>query len=655
MVNRIFLLIVFSSIGIHSIKANPHLDSLKLVLDSKPHDTIRYEVLDKLAQAYSDSAHVQSIYFWRQALEVVKKRRDRPKIAYVYSRIGQMFLEKGELDESLNEYQNALSMYLYLKDDKGLGISYNDIGLLYRTWGRYDEALEHYLKALFHYQAIDLELGVGMASNNLGQIYFYRNDFSKAIQYFTRYLDVSKKTKNARAVAGASNNIAAAHSALGNYEQALVFYEQALHIYDSLGVTLGVAVLSDNIGSLFSQKNDFDNAISHHLKAVRLFQEMGNQVRLAEAYKNLGNTYYRFNDFNKSIKYLLESKTLAENNNLKQTLKDVYLSLSNAFDSVSNHKESLKFYRLFVDVNDSLQRQLTDEKLASFEIQYEADRKAKELLVINARLEQQKNYGIIFSSIGLLFVAISMFVIVDSKKRKKENKQLQKTTEGLQSALESLAIKAADECRRNNKIFNILSTPQLNQLQSISYLSVKLGNVSYLLVLAADDNRLKPEFLIMEAKHFIDETLKINPALKAKYIIEHLINKIKLNRHIYKHSNFELSISLLILNNENYLLDFYGDNGWIYLQYQDSNISFTKELTIDTEKKDYRVFLLQTQPTISNKLQELELIKTLGKTIENTMTQKNENQLEIIKSTLDFWQASLASHTDAAVLSFNLK
>ena len=99
----------------------------------------------------------------------------------------------------------------------------------------------------------------------------------------------------------------------------------------------------------------------------------------------------------------------------------------------------------------------------------------------------------------------------------------------------------------------------------------------------------------------------------------------------------------------------FRSNGWIYLQYQDSNISFTKELTIDTEKKDYRVFLLQTQPTISNKLQELELIKTLGKTIENTMTQKNENQLEIIKSTLDFWQASLASHTDAAVLSFNLK
>lgn len=651
MLKRIALVFVLSALGIQATQSNPHLDSLKAILSTKAHDTVIYQVLDGLASAYSDSAQNQSIYYWRQALEIVRKRRDRPKVAYVYSRIGQMLLERGELEESLEEYKNALSMYQYLDDHKGMGISNNDIGLVYRTWGRYDEALEHYLKALANFQSINLEEGVGIASNNLGQIYFYRDDYDKAIQFFLRYLNTSKKNNNLRAVAGASNNIAATHSALSNYDQALSYYQQALNIYDSLGVTLGVAVLSDNIGVLYSNMNQPAKSVNYHLKAVRIFTDMGNQVRLAESYKNLGNTYYKLNDYSQAIKYLLDSKAIAQRNNLNQTLKDVYLSLSNSYESQNKHRESLIYYRLFVVIKDSLNNLLTEEKLASFEVQYEADKRAKELLLINTKLEQQKNLGVIFGSIGIIFIALSFFFAWDNKKRKKEVKVLNEKTLVIRQALENIARVTNSPIKEGNALLNVSTFPENpNKIRHITFEHLGLILTAFL---AVDDIVANPDVLLFVVRHILTQEIEKDPTLNTKQLVDKTYSTIQKNNILYELRGTSINLSFLKINRDSNQVDFYGNGAW-------ANINgingFTNSFILSTItiKKGDILYVVVKQPSNSIGESDMDLVGSFEKILGRTESHTEIERSEILKSTLEFWQASLSHPIEAVFFSLKL-
>ena len=115
----IALFIGFSSIAQLTDEQIQQIDSLKEVISTAKHDTIKIKAL---------SAWDNIIYFSDPELDLE--------------------LNQQILDICDSNLKNELNVFELKKFKKSLGSSYNKIGIIYYAQGNFEKALEYYLKSL---------------------------------------------------------------------------------------------------------------------------------------------------------------------------------------------------------------------------------------------------------------------------------------------------------------------------------------------------------------------------------------------------------------------------------------------------------------------------------------------------------------------------
>jgi len=99
--------------------------------------------------------------------------------------LGVIYSQEGNYYVALENYQNALKIYLEIDDKNSISKAYNNIGVVYKSQENKPKALEYFKKAL----AIQEETGeqtVPVTLTNIGVIYFEQNNSSQAINYYNK-------------------------------------------------------------------------------------------------------------------------------------------------------------------------------------------------------------------------------------------------------------------------------------------------------------------------------------------------------------------------------------------------------------------------------------------------------------------------------------
>lgn len=455
MTKRISIFAIYLSIflPVISFAESNKLDSLIQTLKFEKQDTVRYSTLSKIAIAYADSNYNKSLEYWKQALSLADKEGLREQAADAYHQVGFTYMKMGEMNQALQNLQNAADIYSYLNKKSLLAGVYNDIGLIHRNWGLYDKALQDYFNALNIYNEISDVEGTSMVSNNIGQIYYYREDYPKAIDYFVQYYNVNKKLGHVRSVAGASNNIASAYMELKRYDDALEYFMESLKIYDSIGLKIGVAIIRDNIGSLFYKKGQYDHALLYHLSALNIFKELQSPVRIANTMRNIGDVYIKLNRKSEAINTLQQALEIAQKIGIADTRRDIYKVLSNAYQSQGNYRQAFESLNNYISIKDSLLNIETLEKVESLQAQYERDKLENQIASIKQKAHNQKL--ILFLTIGFSAILLIMLVFlvtqVISKKRLVTQHQLIKESilNRIQTSCANLEIVSQDPTVNN--------------------------------------------------------------------------------------------------------------------------------------------------------------------------------------------------------------
>ena len=81
----------------------------------------------------------------------MRESASRPLVADSYNNIGGVYLQKGDLENALLQYQKALEVFLAVYGQEHR-TSYKNIGIVYHHQGNVVEATEMYTKAyrIFH-------------------------------------------------------------------------------------------------------------------------------------------------------------------------------------------------------------------------------------------------------------------------------------------------------------------------------------------------------------------------------------------------------------------------------------------------------------------------------------------------------------------------
>lgn len=204
----------------------------------------------------------------------------------VYRRVGEAYLQQGNLPAAMQEFKKAEEIY---PNDHLLQY---DIGLVYYSRGRFDEAISHYQKA------VELKADYGPAINSLGNAYAGKKDWDKAIFYYNKVIDDILYATPHFTYAGLGN----AYYYKGELERSEKNYLKALQIKPEFVNAL------QGLAQTYIAMGRIPKAVEKLEKAVRIMPDSpGLHFQLAKAYQQALEFQKAYNSYRKVVDLAPES------------------------------------------------------------------------------------------------------------------------------------------------------------------------------------------------------------------------------------------------------------------------------------------------------------------------------------------------------------
>uniref|UniRef100_A0AAX7U7Y6 UDP-N-acetylglucosamine--peptide N-acetylglucosaminyltransferase 110 kDa subunit n=1 Tax=Astatotilapia calliptera TaxID=8154 RepID=A0AAX7U7Y6_ASTCA len=313
--------------------------------------------------------------------------KQNPMLAEAYSNLGNVYKERGQLQEAIEHYRHALRLkpdfidgYINLAaalvaagDMEGAvqayvsALQYNpdlycvrsDLGNLLKALGRLEEAKACYLKA------IETQPNFAVAWSNLGCVFNAQGEIWLAIHHFEKvsciphfpdaYCNLANALKEKGNVmcflsrilkcyntalrlcpthADSLNNLANIKREQGYIEEAVQLYRKALEV-----------AAHSNLASVLQQQGKLQEALMHYKEAIRFFVHENRAVSIlisptfADAYSNMGNTLKEMQD----VQGALQCYTRAIQ--INPAFADAHSNLASIHKDSGNIPEAIASYR----------------------------------------------------------------------------------------------------------------------------------------------------------------------------------------------------------------------------------------------------------------------------------------------------------------------
>ena len=464
---QFFILFVFIlSLPQAFTQNNPTIDSLKQLLKTAKHDTIKLQVLSMLIESENNeevwpkyNKEMKSIAekLLAEKNNTLVTKTAKKYLAEAFNNIGFIYDNKGDISNALENYGKSLKIREEIGDKVGIAVSLNNIGYIFNNQEDNQKALEYYLKSLKILEEIGHERGLALALNNIGFIYDEQGDTSKALEYYHKSLKIREDNEDKSGIAMSLSNFGFHYKNHGNLQKGLAFYSRSLKIYEEIGDKQGMARLLNNIGSIYLSQLKLTNAKSYFEKSYQLSKELGYPTIIEIATSGLKKIYEKQGNYKLAYHYHQE----------EIQMRDSVQNEENYKASVQQHAKYEYEKKAATDsIANAKEKEIKDAEIA----QQQAEIKAK-------RLQQ---YGLIGGLVLVLIFAgfvYNRLKVTQQQKRiieaqKTEVEQQKQLAEKQKEVVEEKQKEILDSIRYAKRIQDALLTSQsyiernINRLKS---------------------------------------------------------------------------------------------------------------------------------------------------------------------------------------------
>lgn len=356
-------------------------DSLKQALDTydarfgkQPislKDTVKIDLLDRLAQEFYEKDPEQALTYARQQLQLSQKLKYTPGIIKSSTFLGALSELKSDYGQAIAYFKQALVMSTKTGNRTAQLDGYFNIGSVYGKQSNYPEALSYTLKGLAIAKQTKDDFGIGGGYNNLGVIYKSIGDNDKALDAYTKAIEVMRRLENFSALAILYNNIAGiqlSQKKLGG-------------VYSSCESGLKAAKKSGNRqaeGDLYHTLADADlaagsiiRAYSNYEASLEIRSDIGDSYGIAESYVALGNLDFKNNNATEAIGHCLQGLRLAQKTGEKDIMLQAHKQLSDIYATTGEFKAAYEHHSQFKAINDSLFNDRNNKKMVQLQMEYD--------------------------------------------------------------------------------------------------------------------------------------------------------------------------------------------------------------------------------------------------------------------------------------------
>ncbi len=457
-INKDSLLLIFNNVKLSdSIRYNA-CNKLRLYYDDVNADSalLTAKLLYSYSQTLSNQKYKASALFamgyslfsvgkFREAINYYQASEKKyillkrtSKIADCCSNMGLAYMRLGENDSSYAQYVKARALYFNVKDTFQVGQVINQQALIRDYQGRWLESLDLYYQSLKQFEDLKNKYGQSIILLNIATIYDQMKDSKKSVEILNQSLKLKKEVVDEFGEAIILSMLADNYSEKSQFDSALSYLNKALTIFEATNEKIKISNAYSGLGKVYTQKGDYEKAILFFKKAIALQRELELKSELTMSLKGMGELCIAQQKYKDAINLCEEGLRIASETGNLAAKKLNCKCLSTAYEKSNESLKSLKYYKLFMQANDSLinnesAREATRKELNfSFtkkQLAAKADfekKQAEEKLKTEAE-KKQKNIITIASIVGfILFLAIIIIIYIFLKQSKRDNKIITK-------------------------------------------------------------------------------------------------------------------------------------------------------------------------------------------------------------------------------------
>jgi tetratricopeptide (TPR) repeat protein/serine phosphatase RsbU (regulator of sigma subunit) len=366
------------------------IDSLQILLNESPHDTISMKVKVRLCWLYKNINTDTALFYGNDALTKAKSLNNKTIIALGLNNLGAVFQEQGDYNLALSYFEESLRLKKELHLTRKVAGSLNNIGLIYKDLGMYNKALSYYTEAIKINKEIENKNWESINLLNLGILFKLQSKYDMAKDYYLDALNIKKELGDSIGMAKIYTSIGNLYLAQEDYTEALKYYSNADQILTNSDDVRTHAVNILNIGLLKERMGDYDDALIKYIRVLNIFSRLNDKDRVALTMNNIGNLYQRKGKYSDAINYSLKAYNMAESLGAKRVIFESTLSLAKSYSKLGNNKDAYKYLMIHSATKDTLYNEDNSRQLNALNKKYVFEKKELEIKNLNNEKEIQQ-------------------------------------------------------------------------------------------------------------------------------------------------------------------------------------------------------------------------------------------------------------------------
>ncbi len=182
-------------------------DALNLIRHKLPEARFETLALNEIGAVYDDLGERDKAEAYYIEAKAKLEPDDLIGRAAILHNLGWIYYNRGDLEQALAYYQQALPLRRQAEDAHGLCTTQNNIAIVFWQKGRLDEALGMFEDVLAGYEKLGDANGQAMTVNNIASIHFKRGEMGLARDLFRRSLTLWEQLQDERGVGMALSNL----------------------------------------------------------------------------------------------------------------------------------------------------------------------------------------------------------------------------------------------------------------------------------------------------------------------------------------------------------------------------------------------------------------------------------------------------------------
>lgn len=401
--------------------AQENTDSLKLVL-SVSQGTAKVQTLNALCYAYAyvqaDSARAYGI----QALALQNEADYTELLAETLHNLAITYQVQSRYPEALQYDERSLQIRTHLKDSMGMANTINNIAVIYDEQGRYNDAIQAYLKAYNIYQKHGSEIKLALVNVNLGVVYKGMGEYQNSVHNYKEALQKFVGLKRDYETAVCQVNIGSVFISMQQYDSALYYSSLAEKLFRQLGYVRFEAVATGNAGIAHGKLGNTQDAITFLQRAIEKHRANNNRKELSYCYLKLAEVYNVSHQLAAAITSAQQALETAQAAEALQQQADAGLLLSELYRQTGNFKEAYTHQSNHLRLRDSLFQAEKIKQTRELQVQYETEKKERELAESKASLAQgeleirKRDDQLVLVLIGVAAILLTGFILFRNAK-----------------------------------------------------------------------------------------------------------------------------------------------------------------------------------------------------------------------------------------------